>query len=43
MKQSRLMSLVVSAANVIVGNGVAVVTQILIFPSSGCTPRWRRT
>ena len=32
MKQSRLMSLVESVANVIVGYGVAVVTQILIFP-----------
>ena len=29
MKQSRLMSLVESVANVIVGYGVAVVTQIL--------------
>ena len=32
MKQSRLMSLVEAVANVIVGYGVAVVTQILIFP-----------
>jgi hypothetical protein len=32
MKQSRLMSLVESVANVIVGYGVAVVTQVLIFP-----------
>jgi hypothetical protein len=32
MKQSRLMSLVESIANVIVGYGVAVATQILIFP-----------
>lgn len=32
MKQTRLMSLVESVANVIVGYGVAVVTQILIFP-----------
>lgn len=31
MKQSRLMSLVESVANVFVGYGVAVVTQILIF------------
>ena len=30
MKQSRLMSLVESVADVIVGYGVAVVTQILI-------------
>ena len=35
MKQSRLMSLVESIANVIVGFGVAVVTQILIFPIFG--------
>ena len=35
MKQSRLMSLVETVANVIVGYGVAVVTQILIFPVFG--------
>lgn len=35
MKQSRLMSLVESIANVIVGYGVAVVTQILTFPVVG--------
>ena len=35
MKQSRLMSLVESVANVIFGYGVAVVTQILIFPVFG--------
>lgn len=35
MKQSRLMSLVESIANVLVGYGVAVVTQILIFPVFG--------
>ena len=35
MKQSRAMSLVESVANVIVGYGVAVVTQILIFPAFG--------
>ena len=35
MKQSHLMSLVESVANVIVGYGVAVVTQILIFPVFG--------
>ena len=35
MKQSRTMSLVESVANVIVGYGVAVVTQILIFPIFG--------
>ena len=35
MKQTRLMSFVESVANVIVGYGVAVVTQILIFPFFG--------
>jgi len=35
MKQSRALSLVESIANVIVGYGVAVVTQILIFPIFG--------
>ena len=35
MKQSRVMSLVESVANVIVGYGVAVLTQILIFPIFG--------
>ena len=35
MKQSRLMSLLEAVANVIVGYGVAVVTQILIFPIFG--------
>ena len=35
MKQSRAMSLVEAIANVIVGYGVAVVTQILIFPIFG--------
>ena len=35
MKQSRLLSLVESVANVNVGYGVAVVTQILIFPVFG--------
>ena len=35
MKQSRAMSLVESVANVVVGYGVAVVTQILIFPVFG--------
>ncbi len=35
MKQSRAMSLVESVANVIVGYGVAVATQILIFPIFG--------
>lgn len=35
MKQSRLMSLVEAIANVAVGYGVAVMTQILIFPVFG--------
>ncbi len=35
MKQSRLMSLIEAMTNVIVGYGVAVVTQILIFPIFG--------
>ena len=35
MKQSRFMSLVESVANVVVGYGVAVATQILIFPVFG--------
>jgi len=35
MRQSRAMSLVEAATNVVVGYGVAVVTQILIFPIFG--------
>jgi hypothetical protein len=35
MRQTRLMSLVESIANVAVGYGVAVFTQILIFPVFG--------
>ena len=35
MKQSRLMSFVEAVATVAVGYGVAVVTQILIFPVFG--------
>ena len=35
MKQSRALSLVEAVANVVVGYGVAVVTQILIFPIFG--------
>ncbi|ALI55986.1 DUF7220 family protein [Celeribacter marinus] len=35
MKQSHLMSLVEAITNVIVGYGVAVVTQIAIFPIFG--------
>jgi hypothetical protein len=35
MKQSRRMSLVESIANVAVGYGVAVATQVLVFPLFG--------
>ena len=35
MKQSRAKSLVEAVANVVVGYGVAVMTQILIFPIFG--------
>ena len=35
MKQSRLMSLVESLANVLVGYGVAVITQMVVFPLFG--------
>ena len=35
MKQSHAMSLVEAVVNVVVGYGVAVVTQILIFPIFG--------
>jgi hypothetical protein len=35
MKQSRAMSMVEAIANVVVGYGVAVATQILIFPVFG--------
>ena len=35
MKQSRTMSLVEAVANVVVGYGFAVITQILIFPIFG--------
>lgn len=35
MKQSRTMSLVEAIANVAVGYGVAVVTQMLVFPVFG--------
>ena len=35
MKQSRTMSMVESVTNVIVGYGIAVASQILIFPAFG--------
>lgn len=39
MKQTRLMSLVESVANVIVGYGIAVVTQLAVFPWFGLPAR----
>lgn len=38
MKQTRAMSLVEAIANVVVGYGVAVVTQIVVFPLFGLHP-----
>ena len=35
MKQSRMMSLVEAVTNVAVGNALAVVTQIIVFPWFG--------
>ena len=35
MKQSRMMSMVESVANVLVGYGIALASQILIFPAFG--------
>jgi len=35
MKQSRIMSLIEAVANVVVGYGVAVIAQILVFPVFG--------
>jgi hypothetical protein len=35
MKQSRAMSLIEATANVVVGYGVAVLTQLLVFPMFG--------
>lgn len=37
MKQSRTMSLVESLTNVAVGYGIAVITQIVVFPLFGLT------
>jgi len=39
----RAMSLVEAISNVVVGYGVAVIVQILIFPVSACKQRWHRT
>jgi len=38
MRQSRLMSLAESVTNVAIGYGVAVGTQVLVFPLFGMTP-----
>lgn len=35
--QSRLMSLIEAATNIVVGYGLAVVTQVLVFPLFGLT------
>ena len=35
MKQTRLMSLVEAFANVVVGYGIAVLTQLIVFPWFG--------
>ena len=35
MKQTRLMSMIEAITNVVVGYGVAVVTQMLVFPVFG--------
>ena len=37
MRQSRLMSIVEALANVVVGYGVAVLVQVLVFPLFGFT------
>jgi len=39
MKQSRLMSLIEAIANVVVGYGVAVSTQLMVFPWFGLPAR----
>ena len=39
MKQSRFMSLVEAIANVLVGYGVAVLTQLVVFPWFGLPAR----
>ena len=42
MRQSRLMSLVEAVANVVVGYGVAVLVQLLLFPLFGLTVTLRQ-
>jgi len=39
MKQSRTMSLVEAVANVVVGYGIAVATQLIVFPWFGLPAR----
>jgi hypothetical protein len=39
LKQTRLMSLVEAVANVVVGYGVAVLTQLIVFPWFGLPAR----
>lgn len=39
MKQSRLMSLVEAIANVMIGYGIAVLTQLIVFPWFGLPAR----
>jgi hypothetical protein len=39
MKQTRFMSLVEAIANVVVGYGIAVLTQLLVFPWFGLPAR----
>ncbi len=38
MRQSRLMSLAEAATNVVVGYGLAIATQIVVFPRFGFAP-----
>ena len=42
MRQSRLMSLVEALANVVVGYGVAVLVQIVLFPVFGLDVTFRQ-
>ena len=42
MRQSRLMSLVEAVANVVVGYGVAVLVQVLLFPLFGLAVSFRQ-
>ena len=42
MRQSRMISLVEAVANVVVGYGVAVLVQVLLFPLFGLTVTFRQ-